>query len=38
VSNLRDVLPPVKIIKLKKVEEDFNRKLLKQYRDQGIPK
>lgn len=38
VSNLKDVLPPVKIIKLKKVEEDFNRKLLKQYRDQGIPK
>ena len=38
VSNLKDVLPPIKIIKLKKVEEDFNRKLLKQYRDQGIPK
>ena len=26
------------IIKLKKVEEDFNRKLLQQYRDKGIPK
>lgn len=38
VSNLKDILPPIKIIKLKKVEEDFNRKLLRQYRDKGIPK
>ena len=38
VSNLKDILPPIKIIKLKKVEEDFNRKLLQQYRDKGIPK
>lgn len=33
VSNLKGILSPVKIIKLKKAEEDFNRKLLKQYRD-----
>ena len=38
VSNLKDILPPIKIIKLKKVEEDFNRKLLQQYRDKEIPK
>lgn len=33
VSNLKGIISPVKIIKLKKAEEDFNRKLLKQYRD-----
>lgn len=33
ISNLKSILPSVKIIKLKKAEEDFNRKLLKQYRD-----
>jgi len=33
VANLKTVLPAVKIIKLKKAEEDFNRKLLKQYRE-----
>lgn len=38
ISNLKEVLPPIKIIKLKKVEEDFNRKLLQQYRDKGLPK
>lgn len=32
-KNLREVLPAVKIIKLRKSEEDFNRKLLHQYRD-----
>ena len=32
VSNLKNVISPVKILKLKKAEEDFNRKLLKQYR------
>ncbi|HEX9981039.1 MAG TPA: sensor of ECF-type sigma factor [Flavobacterium sp.] len=32
-ASLRDVLPPIKIIKLKKAEEDFSRKLLKQYRE-----
>jgi DNA polymerase III sliding clamp (beta) subunit (PCNA family) len=35
ISNLRGVLPSVKIIKLRKAEEDFNRKLLHQYRDKG---
>jgi hypothetical protein len=33
VIGLKGVLPAVKIIKLKKAEEDFNRKLLQQYRD-----
>lgn len=33
VTNLKGVLAPIKIIKLKKAEEGFNRKLLKQYRD-----
>ncbi len=33
IANLKGVLPPIKIIKLKKAEEGFNRKLLRQYRD-----
>ena len=33
ITNLKKVLPKVKIIKLKKAEEDFNRKLLQQYKD-----
>ncbi len=33
IANLKGVLSPIKIIKLKKTEEGFNRKLLKQYRD-----
>jgi len=33
ITSLKGVIPPVKIIKLKKAEEGFNRKLLKQYRD-----
>lgn len=33
LKELRQVLPAVKIIKLRKSEEDFNRKLLHQYRD-----
>lgn len=33
ISNLRTVISPVKILKLKKAEENFNRKLLQQYRD-----
>ncbi|WP_309641342.1 sensor of ECF-type sigma factor [Flavobacterium sp.] len=33
IANLKGVIPPIKIIKLKKSEEGFNRKLLKQYRD-----
>jgi Spy/CpxP family protein refolding chaperone len=31
-KDLKEVLSAVKIIKLKKAEEDFNRKLLQQYR------
>lgn len=38
ISNLKGVLPAVKIIKLKKAEEDFNRKLLHQYRDKASKK
>ena len=34
-QNLRKMLPSVKIIKLRKAEEDFNRKLLHQYRNKG---
>ncbi|MEY4963451.1 MAG: hypothetical protein RLZZ323_770 [Bacteroidota bacterium] len=37
-ASLRSVLPASKIIKLKKSEEDFNRKLLRQYRDRGNKK
>jgi Spy/CpxP family protein refolding chaperone len=33
VLNLKGVLPAKKIIKLKKAEEGFNRRLLRQYRD-----
>ena len=32
-NSLKGILPAVKILKLKKAEEDFSRKLLKQYRD-----
>lgn len=35
MQNVRTVLPAVKIVKLKKAEEDFNRKLLQQYRNKG---
>lgn len=38
VANLRGILPSVKIIKLKKAEDDFNRKLLQQYRNKGPKK
>lgn len=33
VSNLKGVISPLKILKLKKAEENFNRKLLQQYRE-----
>jgi len=33
VTSLKAFLSPIKILKLKKAEENFNRKLLKQYRD-----
>lgn len=38
ITNLRDVLPSTKIIKLKKAEDDFKRKLLQQYRNKGPKK
>jgi Spy/CpxP family protein refolding chaperone len=38
MQNLKEVLPSIKILKLKKAEENFNRKLLQQYRDKGHKK
>lgn len=38
ITSLKDILPSVKIIKLRKAEEDFNRKLLQQYREKGFKK
>jgi hypothetical protein len=38
VISLRGIIPSAKIIKLKKAEEDFNRKLLQQYKDKGSRK
>ena len=38
MQNVRTILPAVKIVKLKKAEEDFNRKLLQQYRNRGQKK
>ena len=35
IGNLKVILPASKIIRLKKSEEDFNRKLLAQYRNKG---
>lgn len=35
ILNLKGVIPAIKIIKLRKSEENFNRKLLQQYRDRG---
>jgi hypothetical protein len=35
MQNVKTILPSVKIVKLKKAEEDFNRKLLHQYRSKG---
>ncbi len=36
VASLKSVLPPIKILKLKRAEENFNRKLLQQYRDKKL--
>ena len=36
IINLKSVISPVKIIKLKKTEEEFNKKLLQQYREKGL--
>lgn len=38
IITLKKILPATKIIQLKKSEEDFNRKLLHQYRDKGSRK
>lgn len=35
ISNLKKILSHKKILKLKKSEDDFNRKLLKQYKDKA---
>lgn len=35
MTNIKEVLPSIKILKLKKAEEDFYRKLLQQYKDKG---
>ena len=35
ITTIKGILPATKIIKLRKSEEDFNRKLLQQYRDKG---
>jgi hypothetical protein len=34
-KSLKTILPAVKILKLKKSEDDFYRKLLQQYGDRG---
>ena len=36
ISNLKTILPSVKILKLKKAEGEFSKKLLQQYRDKKI--
>jgi hypothetical protein len=36
VANLKGILPATKILKLKKAEEEFSKKLLQQYRDKKI--
>jgi hypothetical protein len=38
IANLKGILSPIKIIKLKKAEEGFNRKLLQQYREKNNAK
>lgn len=35
VASLKGIIPSIKIIKLKRAEEKFNKKLLKQYRDRN---
>ena len=36
IVSLKSILNPVKIIKLKKAEDEFNKKLLQQYREKGL--
>ena len=38
IANLKGILPAKKIIKLKKAEDSFNKKLLQQYRNKGPKK
>lgn len=38
VASLKGVISPLKILKLKKAEENFNKKLLQQYRDKKLGK
>lgn len=35
INSLKGIIPSVKIIKLKRAEDDFNKKLLHQYRERG---
>jgi len=35
MTSLKTVLSPVKILKLKKAEDDFNKTLLRQYKNKG---
>ncbi|AWI26666.1 sensor of ECF-type sigma factor [Flavobacterium pallidum] len=35
ITNLKTVISPIKILKLKKAEDDFNHKLLRQYKQKG---
>lgn len=36
IVSLKGIISPIKILKLKKAEENFNRKLLQQYRDKKL--
>lgn len=36
ITNLKGILPATKILKLKKAEEEFSKKLLQQYRDKKV--
>jgi len=38
ISNLKGIFSPIKILKLKKAEDNFNRKLLQQYRNSKLGK
>jgi Spy/CpxP family protein refolding chaperone len=38
IASLKGVISPLKILKLKKAEEGFNRKLLQQYRNKRLGK
>jgi hypothetical protein len=38
MASLKGVISDIKILKLKKAEENFNRKLLRQYRDRKLGK